>query len=50
MANALEVGTKLMAMEAWGSSGDANSTWDNIAGCIREAAREVLGISRGRLN
>lgn len=50
MANALEVETKLMAIESWENSGNANSMWDNIAGCIREAARKVLGMSRGRLN
>ncbi|KAG5607823.1 hypothetical protein H5410_029315 [Solanum commersonii] len=42
MANALEVGAKLMDTEAWGSNGNANSMWDRTASCIREAAREEL--------
>ncbi|XP_059289317.1 uncharacterized protein LOC132042819 [Lycium ferocissimum] len=41
-------GEKLMALGAWESRGDASSMWDRTSSCIREAAREVLGVSRGR--
>ncbi|XP_075092406.1 uncharacterized protein LOC142172639 [Nicotiana tabacum] len=34
-------------MGAWRSSGDANSMWSTTTNCIREAAREVLGVSTG---
>ncbi|XP_019254979.1 PREDICTED: uncharacterized protein LOC109233546 [Nicotiana attenuata] len=34
-------------MGAWRSSGDASATWTTNAQCIREAAREVLGVSKG---
>ncbi|XP_070040663.1 uncharacterized protein [Nicotiana tomentosiformis] len=34
-------------MEAWRSSSDASTMWSTIADCIREAAREVLGVSTG---
>lgn len=36
-----------MAMGAWTSSRDASSMWSATTTCIREAAREVLGVSRG---
>ncbi|XP_059316379.1 uncharacterized protein LOC132067234 [Lycium ferocissimum] len=42
------MGEKLMAMGAWESRGDTSSMWDRTASCIREAARDVLGVSRGR--
>lgn len=35
---------------AWGLGGAvriATSIWDRMASCIREVAREVLGVSRG---
>lgn len=35
-----------MEMGDWGKSEDANSMWDKTS-CIRVAAREVLGVSRG---
>ncbi|XP_059310957.1 uncharacterized protein LOC132062394 [Lycium ferocissimum] len=44
---ALEIGEKLMEMGEWGSSGDTSSMWDRLASFIREATREVLGVSRG---
>ncbi|XP_016554870.1 uncharacterized protein LOC107854374 [Capsicum annuum] len=44
---ALEIGEKLTTMEAWESRGDVNSIWETTANCIRETAREVLGVSRG---
>ncbi|XP_059313693.1 uncharacterized protein LOC132064646 [Lycium ferocissimum] len=44
---AQEIRMKLVGMGAWGSSGDTNSMWARTAGCIREAAREVLGVSKG---
>ncbi|XP_070051536.1 uncharacterized protein [Nicotiana tomentosiformis] len=34
-------------MGAWRSSGDASNMWSATTNCIREAAREVLGISTG---
>ncbi|XP_070049131.1 uncharacterized protein [Nicotiana tomentosiformis] len=34
-------------MGAWRSSGDASAMWTTTAQCIREAAREVLGVSKG---
>ncbi|XP_070053760.1 uncharacterized protein [Nicotiana tomentosiformis] len=34
-------------MEAWRSSGDASVMWTTTAQCIREVAREVLGVSKG---
>ncbi|XP_070013437.1 uncharacterized protein [Nicotiana sylvestris] len=32
---------------AWRSSSDANTMWSTTTNCIREAAREVLGVSTG---
>ena len=34
-------------MRAWRSSGDASTMWSEIADYIREAAREMLGVSTG---
>ncbi|XP_070042928.1 uncharacterized protein [Nicotiana tomentosiformis] len=34
-------------MGAWRISGDASIMWSTTADCIREAAREVLGVSTG---
>ncbi|XP_059298195.1 uncharacterized protein LOC132050872 [Lycium ferocissimum] len=47
MTSALEIGEKLKAVGAWGSSGDAISMWDRTASCIKVVAREVLGVSTG---
>ncbi|XP_070002169.1 uncharacterized protein [Nicotiana sylvestris] len=44
---AQELECRLSAMGAWMSSGDANTMWSVTAGCIRESAREVLGVSTG---
>ncbi|XP_070054765.1 uncharacterized protein [Nicotiana tomentosiformis] len=44
-AQALE--GQLSAMRAWRSSGDASTMWSATIDCIREAAREVLGVSTG---
>ncbi|XP_070041164.1 uncharacterized protein [Nicotiana tomentosiformis] len=44
---AQELGAKLLAMGAWRSSGDASGMWTTTANCIREAARKVLGVSKG---
>ena len=41
------MGEKLSSVGAWSSSGDVNKMWDMTAGCIREVATEVLGVSRG---
>ncbi|XP_070050072.1 uncharacterized protein [Nicotiana tomentosiformis] len=34
-------------MGAWRSSGDASTMWSTTSDCIREATREVLGVSMG---
>ncbi|XP_070005491.1 uncharacterized protein [Nicotiana sylvestris] len=34
-------------MGAWRRSGDANTMWSTTEDCIREVAREVLGVSTG---
>ncbi|XP_070046810.1 uncharacterized protein [Nicotiana tomentosiformis] len=46
-AKAQELGVKLVTMVAWRSSGDASAMWTMTAQRIREAAREVLGVSKG---
>ncbi|XP_070019761.1 uncharacterized protein [Nicotiana sylvestris] len=46
-AKAQELGVKLLTMRAWKSSGNASSMWTTIMQCIREAPREVLGVSKG---
>ncbi|XP_075087846.1 uncharacterized protein LOC142169824 [Nicotiana tabacum] len=46
-AKAQELGVKLVTMGAWRSSGDTNAMWNTTVQCIREAAREVLGVSKG---
>ncbi|XP_070049307.1 uncharacterized protein [Nicotiana tomentosiformis] len=46
-AKAQELGAKMVTMGAWRSSGDASAMWTTTAQCIREAAREVLGVSKG---
>ncbi|XP_070048906.1 uncharacterized protein [Nicotiana tomentosiformis] len=42
-----KLGEKLLAMGAWRSSGDASYMWSMTANYSREAAREVLGVSKG---
>ncbi|XP_070047097.1 uncharacterized protein [Nicotiana tomentosiformis] len=37
----------LSSMGAWRSSGDASTIWSATSDCIREATREVLGVSTG---
>ncbi|XP_075086377.1 uncharacterized protein LOC142169074 [Nicotiana tabacum] len=44
---ALDLEGKLATMRALKSGGDANGMWATMADCIREAAREVLGVSKG---
>ncbi|XP_070045576.1 uncharacterized protein [Nicotiana tomentosiformis] len=44
---AQELEGRLSAMGPWRSSGDASTMWSAIADCIREAAREVLGVLTG---
>ncbi|XP_047269111.1 uncharacterized protein LOC124898920 [Capsicum annuum] len=34
-------------MGVWEDSGDMDSMWDRAVGCIKESAKEVLGVSRG---
>ncbi|XP_070040305.1 uncharacterized protein [Nicotiana tomentosiformis] len=42
-----ELERRLSAMGAWRSSGDASTMWSATSDYIREAAREVLGVSTG---
>ncbi|XP_075077238.1 uncharacterized protein LOC142163977 [Nicotiana tabacum] len=42
-----ELEGRLLAIRAWRSSRDASGMWKMTANCVREAAREVLGISKG---
>ncbi|XP_075109292.1 uncharacterized protein LOC142181065 [Nicotiana tabacum] len=44
---AQELEGRLAAMGAWKSSGDASTMWSTTANYVREAAREVLGVSKG---
>ncbi|XP_070003173.1 uncharacterized protein [Nicotiana sylvestris] len=44
---AQELEGRLSAMGAWRSSGDASTMWSATSECIKEAAREVLGVSTG---
>ncbi|XP_070016982.1 uncharacterized protein [Nicotiana sylvestris] len=44
---AQELECPLSAMGDWRCSGDANTMWSVTADCIRESAREVLGVSTG---
>ncbi|XP_070017761.1 uncharacterized protein [Nicotiana sylvestris] len=44
---AQELECRLSALGALRSSGDANTMWSATADCIRESAREVLGVSTG---
>nr|XP_033517073.1 uncharacterized protein LOC117281332 [Nicotiana tomentosiformis] len=44
---ALELEGKLATMRSWKSGGDASGKWTATMDCIREAAREVLGVSKG---
>nr|XP_016497651.1 PREDICTED: craniofacial development protein 2-like [Nicotiana tabacum] len=46
-AKAQELGVHPVTIGAWRSSGDASDTWTTTAQCIREAASEVLGVSKG---
>ncbi|XP_055822137.1 uncharacterized protein LOC129890653 [Solanum dulcamara] len=40
----------LIGMGAWSISGDVKNMWDTNGDCIRNAATEVLGLSRGICN
>ncbi|XP_070004880.1 uncharacterized protein [Nicotiana sylvestris] len=42
---AQELEGRLLAIGAWKSSGDASTIWLTTVDCIREAAKEVLGVS-----
>ncbi|XP_070036023.1 uncharacterized protein [Nicotiana tomentosiformis] len=44
---AQELGEKLLAMRVWMSREDESSMWITTVNCIREAAREVLGVTKG---
>ncbi|XP_019244401.1 PREDICTED: uncharacterized protein LOC109224268 [Nicotiana attenuata] len=44
--NVQELEGRLTAMGAWKSGGDASAMWMKTTDCIREAAREELGISK----
>ncbi|XP_070022239.1 uncharacterized protein [Nicotiana sylvestris] len=43
---AQELEGRLFAMGAWRSSGDASTMWSTTTNYVREAAREVLGVSK----
>ncbi|XP_070024827.1 uncharacterized protein [Nicotiana sylvestris] len=45
--NAQELEGRLAAMGAWKSGGDASGMWTATSNCIREAVKEVLGVSTG---
>ncbi|XP_070022408.1 uncharacterized protein [Nicotiana sylvestris] len=45
--NVQELEGRLTNMGSWKSGGDASAMWMAMANCIREAAREVLGVSKG---
>ncbi|XP_070042536.1 uncharacterized protein [Nicotiana tomentosiformis] len=42
-----ELEGRLTTVGIWKSSGDASAMWTPTVDCIREAAREVLGVSKG---
>ncbi|XP_019259245.1 PREDICTED: uncharacterized protein LOC109237393 [Nicotiana attenuata] len=44
---AQELEGRLSAMGSWRRSGDASTMWSTMANYVREAAREVLGVSKG---
>nr|XP_009607371.1 uncharacterized protein LOC104101592 [Nicotiana tomentosiformis]XP_016498364.1 PREDICTED: uncharacterized protein LOC107817103 [Nicotiana tabacum] len=44
---AQELQDKLLVVGAWMSSGDASSIWSKMVDNIKEATREVLGVSKG---
>nr|XP_009591395.1 uncharacterized protein LOC104088425 [Nicotiana tomentosiformis] len=44
---AQELGERLLAMGAWKSSGDTIAMWSMTTNYIREAAREVLRVTKG---
>ncbi|XP_070039176.1 uncharacterized protein [Nicotiana tomentosiformis] len=44
---AQELEGRLSSMGAWRSSGDASTMWSATTDCIREATREVVGVSTG---
>ncbi|XP_070026579.1 uncharacterized protein [Nicotiana sylvestris] len=44
---ARELEGRLFAMGAWRSSGDASTMWSTTMNYVREAVREVLGVSKG---
>ncbi|KAF3621096.1 hypothetical protein FXO38_31983 [Capsicum annuum] len=45
----LDLGEKVAEMGVWECRGDMDGMWDRAARCIKETAREVLGVSRGRV-
>nr|XP_016490199.1 PREDICTED: uncharacterized protein LOC107809993 [Nicotiana tabacum] len=45
--NTQELEGRLRSLGAWKSGGDARAMWTATADCIRELAREVLGVSKG---
>ncbi|XP_047256071.1 uncharacterized protein LOC124888827 [Capsicum annuum] len=45
--SALEIGVKLEGKGVWKYRVYVDSMWNRAVGCIRESAREVLGVSRG---
>ena len=45
--NADRLSEKIIADGNWRRLEEVDQMWEALAGCIRESAREVLGISRG---
>ncbi|XP_070035371.1 uncharacterized protein [Nicotiana tomentosiformis] len=46
-AKVQELGVKLVTMGAWRTSGNASAIWTTTVQCIREAARDILWVSKG---
>ena len=45
--NAVKLSEKIMADGDWRRLEDVDKMWEALAGCIRESAKDVLGVSRG---
>ncbi|XP_047251387.1 uncharacterized protein LOC124886596 [Capsicum annuum] len=47
--SALKIRVMVAGMGPWECRGDIDGMWDTTANCIKETAREVLGVSRGQI-
>ena len=45
--NTVKLSEKIVADGDWKHLEDVDQMWEALAGCIRESAKEVLGVSRG---